>query len=84
MYGIVMRMVYGLCVLGTVALSGCASSLQPLGSKDVRVDVPGMAGEWVVKESIFVACRKGTQVKIVRLSAGRFDVITKQEGTIAG
>lgn len=73
-----------LLVLGGIATSGCATSLQPLASKDVRVDFPEIAGNWVVKESNLAACQKGAAVKIVRLGVGRFDVETKQDGKNAG
>jgi hypothetical protein len=72
------------CVLFTmcavVALAGCATSIQPLGSPDVAVDVAGIAGEWTVERSHYPALTKEANVRIIRRNVGVYDFEITQAG----
>ena len=66
--------------LGLVVICGCATSLQPLATKETRTDVAEIEGNWIVESSQLSACRKGSQVRITRRDVGLYEVRTTQDG----
>ncbi len=79
-----------LCSLGIIVVltslicTGCATSLQPLATKDVRTDVADVEGAWIVENSTLDACEKGAILTISRLSVGRYDVRVTRDGKTTG
>jgi hypothetical protein len=61
-----------------LALSGCATSLQPLDTNDVRADVVDITGDWIVKSSLYESVKSGSTLRVVRRGVGLYDVRLKQ------
>lgn len=71
-----------LTVPALLAAPGCATSLQPLGTADVRTDVAGIAGEWTVERSLFQGLSSEARIRVHRRGAGMYDfAITQKDET---
>lgn len=69
--------------MATVVLSGCANTLQPLGSKDVRVDIPHLSGNWIVSETSLLQTLNDARVKIARSDTGLYTATLTEEGQVS-
>lgn len=70
----------GFAWLGLFVISGCATSIQPLATKETRTDVAEIEGNWIVESSQLSACRRGAHVRITRRDIGLYEVRTTQDG----
>jgi hypothetical protein len=69
-----------LSLLASIACLGCATSLQPLVSADVRTDVTGITGRWVLEQSNTSTIEVGAKLRIDRRGLGSHHVEIDQAG----
>jgi hypothetical protein len=74
------RLCARICV-GTLiaALVGCANTLQPLATAEVRVDLPHVEGEWRVGETTIAPSLQDARVKIHRRGTGSYELTLTEE-----
>jgi hypothetical protein len=63
-----------------IASAGCATSIQPLATPEVRTDVAGIAGDWIVERSLYQGLSTEARIRIVRRTVGRYDFEITQNG----
>jgi hypothetical protein len=75
---------HGAVIVLIALISGCATSLQPLATKEVRTDVADVEGAWIVEDSNLVAYKKGATLKISRQTVGMYDLQVTQDDKTKG
>ncbi len=75
------RLVPAALVVSAMAFcSGCATSLQPLVTAEVRTDVAEISGNWIVESSNYSSVQAGSKLRIKRRGVGSHNVEIDQSG----